>query len=66
MLHSAETFRPEARVAVTAEDIDALVATIGAPPAAPCAMPKQQLELAPGGLFSMLRLFGLRAPRPGH
>ncbi|WP_096785471.1 hypothetical protein [Rhodobacter sp. CZR27] len=65
MLHPADTFRTEAHEAATVEDIAALVDSLGAPPAAPCAMPKQQLEPTPSGLFSVLRLFGVRAPRPG-
>ncbi|SNX67701.1 hypothetical protein SAMN05878503_101339 [Cereibacter ovatus] len=65
MLHSADLLRPEANVAASAQEIEALVATLGAPPAAPCIMPKQQLEPARAGRMSLLRLFGVRAPRPG-
>ena len=65
MLNSADLFRHGAPVAASTDEIETLVATLGAPPAAPCAMPKQQLEIAPSGLFSMLRLRGARAPRAG-
>mgnify|MGYP001627084049 CR=1 FL=1 len=66
MLHSADKFRPETNQRVSEAEIETLVLALGAPPAAPCAMPKQQLEPSLAGLVSMLRLFGVRAPRPGH
>ncbi|MGP3697255.1 hypothetical protein [Rhodobacter sp. NSM] len=66
MLNTADLLRAEALEANSVEDIAALVDQLGAPPAAPCPMPKQQLEPNATGLLSMLRLFGVRAPRPGH
>ncbi|WP_444666212.1 hypothetical protein [Cereibacter changlensis] len=44
-------------------DLDSLVESLGAPPLAPCAMPKQQLEASRPSWLSALRLFGARAPR---
>jgi hypothetical protein len=66
MSNSADSLQTGALEASSVEDIAVLVDRIGAPPAAPCAMPKQQLEPAATGLFSMLRLFGVGAPRPEH
>ncbi|WP_145110460.1 hypothetical protein [Cereibacter sediminicola] len=65
MLHSADSLRTEPLEGAPLQDTAALVDRLGAPPAAPCAMPKQQLEPVAVGLLSVLRLFGVRAPRPG-
>ncbi|MDR5653218.1 hypothetical protein [Ruixingdingia sedimenti] len=54
-------------------DADRLAETLGAPPVAPLAMPRQVLERGPGAVRAglALRLFGLgdartSGPRTGH
>jgi hypothetical protein len=49
-------------------DIDQLADSLGALPAAPLAMPKQNLEAERAGFasLSLLRLFGARNARTGH
>lgn len=65
MLNHSALSRAEddAQLQDAALDIDTLVEGLGAPPVAPCAMPKQQLEADRPAWLSALRLFGARAPR---
>lgn len=53
----------DAQLQDAVQDLDVLVERLGAPPVAPCAMPKQQLEASRPAWSVAMRLFGARAPR---